>query len=511
MTDIKVTLAVEDRAENQERLSISEIVPRIVAERKSFVDVTEESLLEEIANCVADSDDHVKDEVDEPDESVFDQHRMKLLENVKAAYNESALALDFVSLLISSVRPTSASTSMSPHLKTHIPVGSLGADRVPAPQVVNEPGVGIGWKIESLTNARDSLKNCASRLRTEATKEKTYWEGVAAIAATGEVLFKVRNSDTRGLGIKYGFGDAGSKYRDPGIGVLKRSNAGTVDFEPKEEVQKKFVRVTIKSEEGDVVKSVSDVYTRDSKPPTDPTLAAIHETRHALFEEELFFETAREARLLTSRRVTVADGCVTIDLGDGDIIVIEWVEVPAEPVTTFSASPANLFVLALRLLLANAHRQQLEKMRTPPAPLQSKGGPNPNPPLPILRPLLAHILHKRLVSRARRSLYLLSTTHAGLSFDITTDSSGETSSLGRLMAAPVSNLKIKFGDRENAKVVIPSPLQTHQSMFDVTMFKGETQETVTSHTGFHELVELEEWVRWAAEKASLTSEAKQAK
>lgn len=504
MSDIKVTLAVEDRAENQDKLSISEVVPRIVAERKSFVDVTEESLLEEIANCVADSaDDNVNDEVDEkPDESPFDQHRLKLLENVKAAYNESALALDFVSLLISSVRPTSASTSMSPHLKTHIPVGSLGADRVPAPQVVNEPGVGIGWKIESLTNARDRLKTCASRLRTEATKEKTYWAGVAAIAATGEVLFKVRNSDTRGLGIKYGFGDAGSKYRDPGVGVLKRSAAGTVDFEPKEEVQKKFVRVTIKSEEGEVIKSVSDVYTRDSKPPTDPTLAAIHETRHALFEEELFFEIAREARLLTSRKVTVADGAVSVDLGEGDLIVIEWVEVPDEPATTFAPSLANLFVLALRLLLANAHRQQLEKMRTPPAPLQSKGGPNPNTPLPILRPLLAHILHKRLVSRARRSLYLLSTTHSGLSFDITTDNSEEkeSSSLGRLMAAPVSNLKIKFSDKGNARVVIPSPLQSHQSMFDVTMFKGTTQETVTSHTGFHELVELEEWVRWAADR-----------
>lgn len=479
--------------------------------------------MQEIAAATTDDAEDADEDVPEPDESPFDRHRLALLDNVKAAYNESALALDFVSLLISSVRPAAGTTSMSPHLRQHIPVGSLGADRVPAPSANSEPGVGIGWKMESLTNARDRLQTCAVRLRAEAAKEKTYWAGVAAVAATGEVLFKVRNSDSRGLGIKYGFGDAGSRYRDPGVGVLRRSASGSVDFEPREEVQPKFVRVTMKTEEGEV-QSVSDVFTRDRNAPSDPTLASIHETRHALFEEELFFEIAREARLLTSRRVTVADGAVTVDLGDGDTIVIEWVPVPTLKDLPMGPSPANLFVLALRLLLAHAHRQQLAKMRSPPAPLQSKGGPPVNPPLPILRPLLAQILHKRLVQKAKRSLYLLSTTHTGLSFEVETvkgeeGSSGasgdsqepsealsepskspRTSPLGRLMTAPLSNVKLSFSDKANATVVIPSPLQSHASMFDVTMFKGETQEHVVSHTGFHELVELEEWVRWAAER-----------
>ncbi|QSL66356.1 hypothetical protein MERGE_000734 [Pneumocystis wakefieldiae] len=65
--------------------------------------------------------------------------------------NECSLVLDFVSLLVSSVKPALGNSSMSTFLKERIPVGSFGTERVKGDIFSENFVVSKGWKLQALS------------------------------------------------------------------------------------------------------------------------------------------------------------------------------------------------------------------------------------------------------------------------------------------------------------------------------------------------------------------------
>lgn len=129
----------------------------------------------------------------------------------RQAHMESASALEFISLLLSKHTPVQAQLTLSPHLKSIVPLGSLGAEVTQALQVSDEDQrddemVSIGWKMDSLGNTADSLLKSATRLEQDIELETKYWQQVLAIKEEGWSLCRLpREKHT--LGVRYGFAE----------------------------------------------------------------------------------------------------------------------------------------------------------------------------------------------------------------------------------------------------------------------------------------------------------------
>lgn len=527
------------------QLPLGQIIARITQERGPFTELTEESLLKEIENSnrtteeqtpdsrfddgsIKDPENQTKNEENNEEEKqeTYDQVRQELVQLISTAQNESALSQDFVSLLMSCLRPAAGTTSMSPLLKQHIPVGSLSADLSKPPVEEDDPMVAVGWKLQSLSHGSDLLKRAAKRLGGEALKEEKYWENVLSIVSRGEVLYKIRKGETRGLGIKYGYGDSGSEYHDPGECALRRNDDGSMSFQTAQK-RTKVVRVNLYnvvngervyqgcSEVVDLIKKEQGVHDE------------IKNARNLLFEEELFYEMAKEARGLVSHRVRIVNGKIVIKLYD-EVLEIEFVDpdgpnpvanmnlpgiVVDEEMPDVSAQSeypkisnrANLMNAAFHILLCYAHRKNLETKASDPPPINTKESKTRST-LYILRPLIAHILHKKIMVRTVKTLELITQNIAGVSVqeaevpaaptDSHSNATGSTSAhLGKLAMHPMSKLVVESSlNGSKIEVVTRSPLQSYLPLYESFAYNNEGQEV--SKGQFYELGELEEWTRW---------------
>ena len=139
----------------------------------------------------------------------------------RQAQHESVMALDFISLLLSQRNPGSASLTLSPFFKQNLPMGSLGAEVMQTPERAasekqQDQMVALGWRMQSLSNAADSLLGSASRLEREVNEEATYWDQVLAVKNNGWSVSRLpRQKHT--LGVRYGFAEGASWRSDSRI------------------------------------------------------------------------------------------------------------------------------------------------------------------------------------------------------------------------------------------------------------------------------------------------------
>lgn len=547
------------------QLSLGQIIPRITLERGPFSQISEDSLIAELTqqqqlektgkddgedtamedasgkeennNDEAPSGETPADKVEEQKQD-FEAAKQELSQLVGQAQNESALSLDFVSLLLSCLRPAAGSTSMSPHLKNHVPVGSLGADQLKVEPPKVDSTVGAGWKIQSLEKASELLQNSASRLKSEIGKEKTYWKNVQETADSGEVLFKIRKGDARGLGIKYGFGDAGSEYGDKGIAMIKRRHDGTMAFKFDMAKRHHVVRVSLYDVSSGERLLIGHSQYKDLLYPETSVQEEIMNARTLVFEEELFYEIVREARRLSSHKVSVSSGKITVSLYDEEL-VIEHID-PNESnsnddfdeddmednddpgnnekkkhevqngtndVDNCYSYKADLICSVFHVLLSYAHRRNLQKRRSIPTPFSSKTKP-PQSPLFILRPLIAHIQHDKVLKRTHRLLEMILQTHSNASMEFKKYSDikeknhkeYENSYLGTLLFPPVSTFFLTTDNGIKVTIITSSPLLSYIPLYDVTARKNGDSGEIISKTGFYELTELEGWINWILKK-----------
>ena len=92
-------------------------------------------------------------------------------------------------------------------------MGSLGGEVVQPREVEhNQEMVSIGWRIQALSGAADSLLTSATRLEAEVGRETTYWDQILAVKEKGWSLCRLPR-ERHTLGVRYGFaeGEAISK------------------------------------------------------------------------------------------------------------------------------------------------------------------------------------------------------------------------------------------------------------------------------------------------------------
>ena len=124
---------------------------------------------------------------------------------------DAMAALDFVSLLLSGVRPTHAEASMSRHLKDTIASGTLGSDSIrkkdsTQSEKADNETISKGWRSESLMQSASSLLNAASRLAQESEREQMYWEDVLDVKREGWAICRVPR-EPQSLGVRFGFSE----------------------------------------------------------------------------------------------------------------------------------------------------------------------------------------------------------------------------------------------------------------------------------------------------------------
>lgn len=123
----------------------------------------------------------------------------------------------------------------------------------------------------------------------------------------------------------------------------------------------------------------------------------ILQARDTVFEEELFYEMFREARAIAGLGVTTRQNLIQIPASDDLEILLDLVDVDENNlqfdhgISQQGSSLAQGLGHTIRILLAYAHRQSLERRTQLPLPLVPKKRPVPEHHL--LRPALAYIQH----------------------------------------------------------------------------------------------------------------------
>lgn len=124
--------------------------------------------------------------------------------------------------------------------------------------------------------------------------------------------------------------------------------------------------------------------------------------RNSLFDEELYHELNREARNLVSQEVRSMGGHVKIPYDGDSQLEISLVDIEIERPTHASEQDSPIpaaIATALRLLLSDAHRQNLQRRSQPPPPITET--PTARPLYSLLRPILEIIQHQSMRNKVQ--------------------------------------------------------------------------------------------------------------
>lgn len=303
---------------------------------------------------------------------------------------ESAQTLDFISLLLSKHAPKAAELTLSPYIKENLPLGCLGAEMMQQqPQKSeaekrNEEMVGLGWRMQSLGNAANRLLESAERLEKEVQRDTRYWGEVLEIKEQGWPVCRLpREKHT--LGVRFGFAEAHSEFRNRGLAALRRHDDGTVILDRGLKATDSTLRIRMLRRGKPILSS------------QEPVSSGILRARNCLFDEELHHELLRESRNLVNQGV-YCDGDTILVPFEKDTQISMKLEPPSSQEEGGDSRLPNAVLLALRLLLCHAHRQTLHRRSQPPPPIRES--PQPRPLYSILRPLLEFFQHRLAVETA---------------------------------------------------------------------------------------------------------------
>lgn len=428
--------------QDEEKLPINELITRILFERKSFLNITEDSLKEEIEtykNGIADEEEEdskeieqdLNDQDDNPQESklqIFQRQKLELASHIGSALNETSLSLDFVSLLISAVKPNVGKATMSPHLNKNIPLGSLTSDRLtPADTDEDEHNnnnnnnkIGYGWKYQALNGVTNLFRSASTGLNEQILKERQYWNMINNVLDNEEILIKMRDpiNGSKAIGVKYGYGDSGSSYHDQGLAILRKDEqTGSISFNPisgnnskltkSNDKTYKYIRVKILSKfDDDYMLTGQSTFENSliNQSSSHKIVNDIKKARFFLFEEDLFYHLTREAKSLINYNVSIISNKILIEINN-QIIEIESVIYDENnedelnnlyqninDTSSINNTKAQSILTFLKLMLCCYYNYNLNLKQKVPTSLTKWKQSNTHPL--ILRPLLGHIKHQ---------------------------------------------------------------------------------------------------------------------
>ncbi|CEP60754.1 Srb4p LALA0_S01e18184g [Lachancea lanzarotensis] len=410
-------------------MPLDQLIPVILQSRgigSKFADLSERVLSEEIANDAEDME-HVKnldedvemdssdfpanadqealkpqqiegplarEEEDQMTQEQFQQLKNSTVQSLNLSVNEASLALEFVSLLLSSVRPSAANASMSPFLKNAVPTASLNAEKIPyekatESEIVDKKLTTRGWKLRSLEESRVLLKDTHKTLEASLRKEQNYWSKVSANTSKKDVIFKMKDQETgeKSLGLKYGYEDSGSSYKqERGIAILRyNANKDALEAVPAEKQQfesmnrgpfEKFMRVRIFTkiqEEDDYILSgetaLDDLLlAADNSGAEQNIRRQISKLQFLIFEKELMYHLKKESETLISYGVTLEnENKITVEFPT-EKIEFEMMNLTDEVILNHQQDApktndrkAALILVMLRMLLVVMYKKQIRK------------------------------------------------------------------------------------------------------------------------------------------------------
>lgn len=424
--------------ESTDEDSLKDVLARVNLERGHFRTITEASLQEEIAaeGALELSDSEDEEEDDEEEEKSEGAHhkpstraelykaKNDMLANIRAAEQELLMTTEFVSLLLSKDAPKLALTTMSPALRSAVPMGSLGMDiwhRMPVDTAreAQDELLATGVRLSSLQQSANSLLSAANRLNANVRKETEYWNQILSISERGWNVSQIPGPQHK-LGVRFGFSESAPQFSRKGIAALNVDSDGTVLLDRGIGSQPQALHAVLRKN-GEVVGT--------SKIPTVPdaeetTLEArIRYARDSLFDEELYHELIRESRTLASLGVGMKGSAVCFESGgistDGIDISLDLVTLDEDFKHSHESyhdedALAQAIALGARLLLSRAHRDKLKKRSEIPPPL-SDAKRDEKPLLPILRPVMAFVMHRAVLEQLNTYVGVVSKTLIGAS------------------------------------------------------------------------------------------------
>lgn len=254
--------------------------------------------------------------------------KAEMLETLMSAHEDAMLMLDYLSLLVSQHQPEMGTATMSPALKQVVKPGTLGWDRVtrkidPKAYTVDDK-VTRSWKRAGLESAASALLDASKTLVTRIEKEQKYWEQVKAIRDEGWTVVR-HPKEKNVLAVRYGFAESGDMFREKGIGALRMKDDGSVVMDDVGVTGihgNALLRVRI-MKNGETIGISVQKERRNGVPGS--LRDQIERARNFIYDDELFFELCREARLLAHVGVRTEEGSVAIDLADQRCIIIDMV------------------------------------------------------------------------------------------------------------------------------------------------------------------------------------------
>ncbi|KAG2733716.1 hypothetical protein G9P44_003241 [Scheffersomyces stipitis] len=554
--------------QDEDKLTIAELIPRILIERNSFLNVTEESLQEEIDNPRAEDEANnevdVASELDIGDESVengsismatlaetssdpvelFQKQKLDLSKSINSALNETSLSLDFVSLLISSVKPNLAKSTISPHLNKSVPLGSLNSDRLSnenddddrnksvAPK--ETPKVGHGWKLESLHKVTSLFREASENLNEQVLKERRYWNMINSVLTNDEVLFKTRDplNNARAIGVKYGYGDSGSNFHDKGLAILRKDTVtGEISFNPINYAHKltskvfRYIRIKILSEiDGDFMLTGQSLFENDFSSSKDQIINDIEKARFFLFEEDLFYQLTREAKTLINYNVSIISNKIIIEINN-EIIEIESVVYDEnnddelnnyyQNINAYSSinnGKCQLILKFFKIMLCCYYKYNLKLKQKIPTSLTKWKQSNSHPL--VLRPLLGNIRHElnlknmqsiidRLIAKFKESLECKLQVDKFANLEHRSENPFQKS-----IERPVSKFNIVLKSKRSAYLKIDLELTTNEIFVNLIInmnvikfkceddFKNNFNGVNVLQINFNDFHEIEECLDW---------------
>jgi len=323
------------------------------------------------------------------------KRREEMIERLSYAQNEILCALDFVSLLISK-QWVPAQNSMSPALKEAVPVGTL-AGRVlrnkPVPPPVRRQlaSTSQGWRSEGFRSASEKLLSASNRLREDAEREAEYWAQIAKLTTQGWAVSRLPR-DRKAIGVHFGFPQSAPQFRDKGFALLRQLDDGrvTLDGQSAQRRRKALGVFVIRHNS----KTGFFHFKTHKSGQTEEISQQTTEMRDSLFEEELFYEICREARIVANQGINTRAQAVEINVGSDcqlSLVYDHGLE------TETSTNPddnliAEFVAVSLRLLLNAAHEQNLirKSQKAPAMTLK----PRHHLEYALIRPVLAHLRHR---------------------------------------------------------------------------------------------------------------------
>ena len=323
--------------------------------------------------------------------------RHNIVMNLGQAIQISSNFLDFISLLLSKEIPTQAAVSISPWLRSQVPIGSIGATQLDTPtpltqsRVADNKLITIGKRLVALNEAADTALAAANRLRQEINSETKYWQEVLTVSQKGWSTARLPQ-EPHDMGVKFGFSNAAPMFKNNSVAPLKRAEDGSVRLE--------YGRMGSRSERLQVtLLHNGEVIGRSALPrplPEDAPLDdRVKEARNTIFAQELWHEINREGRTLHGHHVRLEQSAVTCALDPNRTISFELVGLEDQDP---SRAPlpgdidAETASITLHLLLGNAHRQNQLKRSERTAPNAARGPP---PPYNLLLPIITYYRHEK--------------------------------------------------------------------------------------------------------------------